>query len=69
MSVDSRFFDSRFAKREPIISFGTRGCQTVKPRIEQMLEDILEGLNAIGPRLDAIERELKEVKEIVRKMS
>ena len=34
-------------------------------KTREMLQDLLEGLNALRPRLDAIERDIKEIKEVV----
>lgn len=34
-------------------------------KTREMLQDILEGLNALGPRLDSIERDIKEIKKIL----
>lgn len=56
-----RVFSER-GRKENEITFGQRKRSlSAEPRIEQMLKDVLEGLNAIGPRLDAIEKELKEL--------
>ena len=34
-------------------------------KTREMLEDILEGLNALGPRLDGIERDIKQIKGVL----
>ena len=34
-------------------------------KTREMLQNILEGLNALGPRLESIERDIKEIKELV----
>lgn len=42
------------------------GLQTRTLReLKEMFEDILDGLNALGPRLDAIEKDIKEIKEVL----
>ena len=64
-SLVERVLSEKRREEDNTISFGPRrpSPTAINPQIEQMLQDILDGLDAIGPRLDAIERDLKEVKD------
>lgn len=39
---------------------------SVNPKIVEMLNDILEGINALGPRLDAIEQKLRHLEKEIK---
>ena len=63
----SRFedvFSGGRKREEPEINLSRRPRTTnIDTKLEKMLEQLLEGVQAVGSRLDNIERTLKEMKE------